>query len=58
MECLLRPMVLITMENGLKGASTVLESNVQKMERQRRVNGMMAGFFNGLRSQYLNERLA
>ena len=58
MEYILRPMVLSSMENGIKGASTVLESNVQKMERSRKVNGMMTGLFNGLRNQYLNERLA
>ena len=40
MECLLRPMVLSTMETGKTGKSTVLEFNEQKMEKSRRVNGI------------------
>ena len=47
MEYLLRPMVLSTMETGVKDASTVLEFIVQKMERSRKVNGIMAVIYDG-----------
>ena len=58
MECLLRRMVLSMMETGKMIESTVLESNVQMMERLKRVNGMMAIMFDGLKSRHLNEWLS
>ena len=55
MEYLRGLMVVGTLVTGKTGSSTVLDTFIESMERLRRVNGLMASVFAGLKSQNLNE---